>query len=76
MAQLAIIGGLGRRFVPGDQLFGDIIEVVANDVRLRAHSQHIVAHAFDQRALPARRDGAESIPGVAGDKTELRRLNS
>jgi len=57
-------------------LFGDLIEVVANDVRLRAHSQHIVAHTFDQRALPARRDGAESIPGVASNEAKLRGFNS
>ena len=57
--------------MPGDELVRDIIEVVTpHNMRLRAYPQHIVADAFDQRALPARRDGAESIPGVAGDEIE------
>ena len=70
------IGDLRHSLVPSNKLVGDIIEVVADNVRLRTYSQHIVADAFDQRALPARRNRAESIPGVAGDETELRGPNS
>jgi hypothetical protein len=55
---------------------GDIVEVVAHDVRLRADAQNIIADALDQRRFPARGDGAERVPGVAGDKTELGGLGS
>jgi hypothetical protein len=57
--------------VPGDQLIGDVVEVFADNLRLRAYSQHIVADALDQRALPARRDGPECVPGVTGNEAEL-----
>ena len=36
----------------------------------------IIAGALDQRRLPTRRDGAESVPRVAGDKTELGGLST
>ena len=59
----------------GDELIGDIVEVVSDNLRLRAYSQNIVPNTLDQRRLPARRDGAERVPCVAGDKTELGRLS-
>lgn len=36
-----------RSAMPSDQLIGDIVEVVADDVRLRSNSQHIVSGAFN-----------------------------
>jgi hypothetical protein len=57
--------------VSGDQLIGNIIEVIADDLRLRADSQNIVADPFYQRCFPAGSDGAERVPGMAGDETEL-----
>jgi hypothetical protein len=62
--------------MPGDELIGNVVEVVTDDVRLRAYSQDIVARALDQRSLPSRRDCAKGVPRVAGDKTELEGLNS
>ena len=61
--------------VSSDKLIGNVVQVIAHDLRLRADPQNIVADTLDQRCLPARRDGAESVPWVAGDKTELGRLN-
>ena len=51
-----------------DKLFGNVVEVVADNLRLRTDSQHIIADTLDQRGLPARRDGAESVPCMAGDR--------
>jgi hypothetical protein len=48
--------------VSGDKLVGNVIQVIANDLRLRANSQNIVAGALDQRGFPAGRDGAERVP--------------
>jgi len=59
-----------------NELIGDIIEVVADNLRLRADSEEVITDALDQRRLPTCRYGAESVPGVAGDKTELGRLSS
>src|SRR5262249_17526484 len=70
------IAELGPRFVPGDEPVSDVVEVVADSLWLRTNSQDIVADTLDQRRLPARRDGAESVPGVAGDKTKLGGRNS
>jgi hypothetical protein len=57
--------------VPRDELIGHIVEVVADDLRLRADSQDVVADTLDQRRFPARRDGAQRVPGMAGNQTEL-----
>jgi hypothetical protein len=67
-------GELGRSLVPDNELIGDIVEVVADDLRLRAYSQDIIPDALDQRCLPARRNGAKGVPRVAGDQTEPRRF--
>jgi hypothetical protein len=56
--------------VSGDKLISDIVEVVADNLRLRATS-NIIPDTLDQRSLPACGDGAEGIPCVAGDKAEL-----
>jgi hypothetical protein len=53
--------------VPGDKLIGNVVQVTAHDLRLRADSQNVVAYAFDERCSPASRDGAESVPCVASD---------
>ncbi len=55
----------------GNELIGNVAEVVADDLRLRADSQNIVANTLDESSLPARGDGAESILGVAGNEAEL-----
>jgi hypothetical protein len=39
-------------------LIGNVVQVIAYDVRLRANPQNIVSDTFDQRRLPAGRDGA------------------
>src|SRR6202167_756580 len=67
--------GIGSLLAQRDQLIGNVVQVGTNDPRLRADSQHVVAHPLDKRSLPARGDGAESVPCVARDKTELRRLD-
>ena len=62
--------------MPSDELIGDVVQVIAYDVRLWANPQNVVSGTFDQSGLPAGRDGAENVPCVAGYKTELGRLNS
>ena len=47
--------------MPGDQLIGNVIQVIAHDLRLRADAQDIVAGPLDQRRTPPRRDGAERV---------------
>jgi hypothetical protein len=39
--------------VSGDELIGHVIQVIADDLRLRADSQDIVADPLDQRCSPA-----------------------
>jgi hypothetical protein len=50
--------------VSGDELIGDIVQVIADDLWLRADPQHVVAGPLDQRGAPASRDGAERVPGM------------
>ena len=57
--------------VSGDQLIGNVIQVVADDVRLRPDFQEIVADSLYQRRFPAGRHGPKRVPCVARDKTEL-----
>ena len=41
-------GDLGRRsFVPDDKLVRDVVEVLADNLRLRTNSQHVVADTFN-----------------------------
>src|SRR5262245_47987361 len=63
-------GSLGPCLVSSDELIGNVVQVIAHDLRLRTDSQNIVADALDQRCLPPCRDGAEGVPCVAGDETE------
>jgi len=42
----------------------------------RADVQYVVADASDQRCLPTGGDGAERVPGVAGNHAEFGRLNA
>src|SRR5271154_6519653 len=67
---------IGSPHMLRDQLIGDVVQVCTDDLRLRANSQDVVAHSFDQGSLPARSDGAERVPCMASDKTELGRLDS
>jgi len=69
-------GKLHLSLVPSDELIGNAVQVIAHDLRLRADPQNIVADALDQSCLPARCDGAEGVPCVAGDKTELGGVNA
>ena len=62
--------------MPGNELIGDVVEIVADDHRLRADTQDIIAHPLDQSRLPSGRHGAESVPSMARDQTELRGLGS
>jgi hypothetical protein len=66
-----IDGGLISSPVPGDELVGNIIQVIADELRLGADSQNIVADPLDQCSFPTGSDGAERVPGMAGDETEL-----
>jgi hypothetical protein len=61
--------------VSGDELIGDVIQIIADDLWLRADSQSIVADPLDQRRFPAGRHGSKRVPCVARDQTELRGLD-
>jgi len=61
--------------VPSDELIGDVTQVIADDLRLRAHSQNIVAEPLDQCCFPAGCHSAKRVPCVAGDQTELGGFN-
>ena len=58
--------------VSRDELIGNVIQVIADDLRLRANPQNVVADPLDQRCFPAGRHGAKRVPCMARDKTELR----
>jgi hypothetical protein len=45
---------LGPSLVSSDELIGNIVQVIAHDLRLRPDRQNIVAYTLDQRCLPAR----------------------
>jgi acyl-CoA synthetase (AMP-forming)/AMP-acid ligase II len=60
-----------RRGVPLDELVSDLIEVLADVVRLRADIQRRVALTKDERALPASRAGADRVPDVARDQADV-----
>ena len=40
-------GALGRASMPGDQLVGHVVEIIADNMRLRADAQDIVAYPLD-----------------------------
>jgi hypothetical protein len=60
--------------VSGDELIGAVIQVIADDLRLSADSQNIVADPLGQRRFPAGRRGSKRVPCVARDQTGLRGL--
>ena len=64
------MSGLGPRPVSGDELIGNIVEVIADDLRLRADSQNVVADPPDHRRFPTGCDGAKRVPCMTGDKAE------
>ena len=59
------------RLVPRDQLIGDVIESVADNMRLGTDAEQVVAGALDQRGFPTGGDRAQRIPGVAGDQAHV-----
>jgi hypothetical protein len=59
--------------VSGDELISDVVEVAANNLRLRADRQNVIAYPFDQRGFPASGHSAE-FPGVAGDHAGVARV--
>jgi hypothetical protein len=59
------------RDVPSDELVGDIVEIVADDVRLRADPQDVIPDAPDQSSFPPGRHRAQRVPGMASDKAKL-----
>ena len=61
--------------VPRDELIGNVIQVIADDVWLRTDPQNTIAGALDQRGFPAGRNRPKRIPGMAGNQTELRGLS-
>jgi hypothetical protein len=63
------------RSVAGDELIGNVTEVIADDLRLRTNSQEIIAFALDQSSFPTGRHRAERVPGMTGDHAELRRAD-
>ena len=69
-------GKLDCPLVSSDELIGNVVQVTAYYLGLRADPQKIIADALDQRSPPACRDGGEGVPRVAGDKAQLRGLNS
>src|ERR1700744_775968 len=62
--------------ISADQLIRNVVQIFTDDARLGAYPQYVIADPFDQRRVPARRNGSERIPGMTGDKTELRRTNA
>jgi hypothetical protein len=58
--------------VSRDELTGNVVQVITDDLRLRPDSQDIVSGPLDQRCFPAGRHGAERVPCMARDKAELR----
>src|SRR5262249_476181 len=68
-------GLTGPSLAPGDELIGNVVQVIADDLRLRPDSQDLVRRAPDQCRFPAGRYRAECVPGVARDQAELRRLD-
>jgi len=63
--------GLEPAFVSSDELIGDVVQIAADDLRLRPDPQHVIADPFDQRRFPTSRDGAKRVSRMAGDKAEL-----
>jgi hypothetical protein len=64
-----------RPLVSADELIGNITEVIADDLRLRADPQNVVPDPLDQRRLPAGSHRAKRVPCMARNQTKLRGLN-
>ena len=61
---------LALSVVPGDELIGNVTQVIADDLWLRANPQNIVTGPFDQRCFPAGCHRAKGIPCMARDHTK------
>jgi hypothetical protein len=62
--------------VPGDELIGNVIKIIAHDLWLRANPQDIVTGPLDERCFPAGRHGTKRVPCMARDQTQPRGLNA
>ena len=65
-------GRLAASLVTGDKLIGNVVQVIADDLRLRTDSQNIIAGALDQCSFPTGRHSAKRVPCMAGNKAKLR----
>lgn len=61
--------------VPGDQLIGDLVEIVTDDLRL-GPTANTSFPAPNEGSSPSGCDGAERVPAMASDKEQLRWLRS
>jgi hypothetical protein len=59
------------RDVPGDEFIGDVVEIVADNVRLRPEPQHIIPNAPNESGFPPCRDCAQSVPGMGSDQAKF-----
>jgi hypothetical protein len=64
-----VSGGSAGPLMTGNQLIGNVAQIIAYDLRLRTDSQKIVARSFDEHGFPAGSNCAERVPCMAGDKT-------
>ena len=67
---------IGLGLVSGDELVCDVVQVIADNLRLRANPEHVIADPPDQRRFPAGRDGAKRVPCMTGNETELERFDA
>ena len=66
------LGSTVSSLVPDDELVGHIIQVIADDLRLRTNIQQVVTDALDQRRLPTGGHCTKRVPGMAGNQAKLR----
>jgi hypothetical protein len=71
ICDIAMNGELDLALVSGNELIGDVVQVITDDLRLRADRQNVIASPLDERCFPASGDGAERVPCMTRDKAEL-----
>ena len=59
-----------------DELIRDIVQIVADELRLRPDAQKFIAGALDQRGAPAGGHRAQRVPGMTGDQKKLGGFNA
>jgi hypothetical protein len=62
--------------VPGDELIGNVVQVAANNLRLRTDSQKIIAGPLNERCVPASSNRSKHVPAMAGDHTQIGGLSA